>query len=285
MKTIAWIGTGVMGKHMVQHIANNGYSVRVYNRTIEKMQDLKTQGICICTSIAQCIENADIICTMVGYPKDVEEVYEQIFTYAKPNTYCIDFTTSSPTLWQSLYTKGKQQGFHLLDAPVSGGDSGAKQATLSIMVGGEQSDYDEMLPIFQCLGTRISYMGEAGNGQHTKACNQIAVAGAVAAMSEALVYAKQHNLDVEEMLHAIQGGAAGSWQLTNTAPRVLQNDFQPGFYIHHFIKDMHIIQEESKIPLEMVHTVCQMYEALPDDEKHTLGTQALIHYYQNKKEG
>lgn len=279
MKTIAWIGAGVMGKSMLKHLKKQGYSVSVYNRTLEKIQELTQEDIIVCESIQQCVKDADIICTMVGYPKDVEEVYEQIFQYAKDNVYCIDFTTSSPSLAKSLYVKGKQKGLHILDAPVSGGDTGAKQATLSIMVGGDQQDYEAMLPIFECLGTRISYMGEAGNGQHTKACNQIAVAGAVAAMSEALVYAKQHNLDMKQMLNAIQGGAAGSWQLTNTAPRVLQEDFQPGFYIHHFIKDMHIIQEETNTPLDMLNTVCNMYETLADQGEANLGTQALIHYY------
>ncbi len=279
MKTIAWIGAGVMGKSMLKHLKKQGYLVSVYNRTLEKIQELAQEDIIICDNIQQCVQDADIICTMVGYPKDVESVYEQVFQYAKDNVYCIDFTTSSPSLAKSLYEKGKQKGFHILDAPVSGGDTGAKQATLSIMVGGDEQDYEAMLPIFECLGTRISYMGEAGNGQHTKACNQIAVAGAVAAMSEALVYAKQHNLDMEQMLNAIQGGAAGSWQLTNTAPRVLQEDFQPGFYIHHFIKDMHIIQEETNTSLDMLNTVCNMYETLADQGEANLGTQALIHYY------
>lgn len=279
MKTIAWIGVGVMGKSMLKHLKKQGYLVSVYNRTLEKIQELAQEDIIICDNIQQCVQDADIICTMVGYPKDVESVYEQVFQYAKDNVYCIDFTTSSPSLAKSLYEKGKQKGFHILDAPVSGGDTGAKQATLSIMVGGDEQDYEAMLPIFECLGTRISYMGEAGNGQHTKACNQIAVAGAVAAMSEALVYAKQHNLDMEQMLNAIQGGAAGSWQLTNTAPRVLQEDFQPGFYIHHFIKDMHIIQEETNTSLDMLNTVCNMYETLADQGEANLGTQALIHYY------
>lgn len=279
MKTIAWIGAGVMGKSMLKHLKKQGYLVSVYNRTLEKIQELAQEDIIICDNIQQCVQDADIICTMVGYPKDVESVYEQVFQYAKDNVYCIDFTTSSPSLAKSLYEKGKQKGFHILDAPVSGGDTGAKQATLSIMVGGDEQDYEAMLPIFECLGTRISYMGEAGNGQHTKACNQIAVAGAVAAMSEALVYAKQHNLDMEQMLNAIQGGAASSWQLTNTAPRVLQEDFQPGFYIHHFIKDMHIIQEETNTSLDMLNTVCNMYETLADQGEANLGTQALIHYY------
>lgn len=282
MKTIAWIGAGVMGKSMLRNLKKHGYSVFVYNRTLEKIKDLSQEDIIICDNIQQCVQDADIICTMVGYPKDVENVYQEIFQYAKNDVYCIDFTTSSPSLAKSLYKQGKEKGFHLLDAPVSGGDIGAKQATLSIMVGGDEQDYKEMLPIFECLGTRISYMGEAGNGQHTKACNQIAVAGAVAAMSEALVYAKQHHLDMEQMLNAIQGGAAGSWQLTNTAPRVLQKDFQPGFYIHHFIKDMHIIQDETNISLDMLNTVCKMYETLASNGEANLGTQALIHYY--KKE-
>ena len=241
---LAWIGTGVMGSAMLIHLKKAGHDVSAYNRTFEKMLPLKEHGVHICESIAACVKDADVVFTMVGYPKDVAEVYQKIFSAVQAGTILIDFTTSSPKLAQQLYKEAKNHGLDILDAPVSGGDSGAKAATLSIMVGGDKKIFETVTPVLSLLGNSLHYMGEAGSGQHTKACNQIAVAGAVAAMSEAIVYAEQNHLDVETMLEAIKGGAAGSWQIANTAPRVLRKDFAPGFDIHHYIKDMHIVQEE-----------------------------------------
>lgn len=286
---IAWIGTGVMGKAMVMHLHEAGHKLSVYNRTKEKTYDLKEKGLHVCDSIKECVKDAQVVFTMIGYPKDVEEVYrgsEGIFTNTKEGCICIDMTTSSPTLAKALYEQAKQQKKYMLDAPVSGGDRGAINACLSIMVGGDASTFDKCMPLFSCMGNTVHYMGEAGFGQHCKACNQIAVAGAVSAMSEALVYAKQVGLSQNAMLQAIQGGAGGSWQLQNIAPRVLKKDFEPGFYIKHFIKDMHIIQEEMKqknIDFEMLDKVCQMYETLAQQGKENKGTQALLHYYDNTK--
>lgn len=282
---IAWIGTGVMGSAMLLHLQQGGHELHAYNRNIEKAAPLQEKGVKVFTAIQDCIKDCEMIITMVGYPKDVEEVYTSsygIFAHAKPGCICIDMTTSSPKLAKQLWELGKQNGIDVLDAPVSGGDSGAKAATLSIMAGGDQSVFERCIPIFSLMGT-ATYMGKAGCGQHTKACNQIAVAGAVAAMSEALVYAKQNDLDVEKMLSAIKGGAAGSWQINNTAPRVLQGDMEPGFYIKHFIKDMHIVQEEmGTTHLAMLDTVCSMYERLAEQGEADLGTQALLHYYAKK---
>ena len=284
---IAWIGCGVMGSHMLQHLHNGGNTLHIYNRTYEKAKALEIEGIYAYETIADCVRNADVIFTMVGYPKDVEEVYcseEGIFANAKKNTIMIDMTTSSPTLAKKLYRQAKELGFAMLDSPVSGGDSGAKSATLSIMIGGDQDVYEKVKPLLSLMGTNLCYMGETGNGQHTKACNQIAVAGAVAAMSEAILYAQKENLDVHSMLNAIAHGAAGSWQINNTAPRLLANDFAPGFFIKHFIKDMHIVQEEmaqKDIHLEMLSSVCKMYEELAEQGEENNGTQALIHYYNN----
>ena len=282
---IAWIGTGVMGSAMLLHLLQAGHELHAYNRSIEKAKPLQKEGVKIHTAIPDCIKECDMIITMVGYPKDVEEVYtsaDGIFANARAGCICIDMTTSSPKLAKVLYEEGKQKGIDVLDAPVSGGDSRAKAGTLSIMVGGDHETYERCIPIFSIMGTPI-YMGEAGCGQHTKACNQIAVAGAVAAMSEALVYARRNGLDEESMLSAIKGGAAGSWQINNTAPRVLQGDLEPGFYIKHFIKDMHIIQEEmGPVHLAMLDTVCSMYEALQKNGEEDRGTQALIHYYEEK---
>lgn len=279
---IAWIGTGVMGSAMLLHLKQAGHQVSAYNRTKEKAAPLAAQGIHICDTIKECVMDGDIIFTMVGYPKDVADIYtakDGIFENCRKGCICIDMTTSSPKLAKQLYETAASKGIAMLDAPVSGGDTGAKAASLSIMVGGDSHIYEACVPLLQCMGTPI-YMGEAGSGQHTKACNQIAVAGAVAAMSEALVYALENGLDEKRMLDAIAGGAAGSWQIDNTAPRVLHNDFEPGFYIKHFIKDMHIVQDEMKeTHLEMLDTVCHMYEVLADQGEENKGTQALIHYY------
>lgn len=279
---IAWIGTGVMGKPMLLHLHENGYEVNAYNRTYQKTESLKEKGIHVYKTIEECVQDAEVIFTMVGYPKDVEEVYEKIFKYASKGSILVDMTTSSPQLAKQLYEKAKSLGLFMLDAPVSGGDSGAKNATLSIMVGGDKEIYEKIVPLFHCMGSSLHYMGEAGSGQHCKACNQIAVAGAVAAMSEAIVYAKAQNLDVKSVFDAIRGGAAGSWQIDHNAPRVLNNDFEPGFYIKHFVKDMHIIQQEmkGKHELEMLHTVCSMYEKLEENGESDNGTQALLHYYE-----
>lgn len=277
---IAWIGTGVMGCSMALHLHQQGHEVQAYNRSKEKLKILEDQGIPSSTTIKECVKDKEVVITMVGYPSDVEEVYEQIFQHAQAHTILIDMTTSSPTLAKQLYENARQHDMDLLDAPVSGGDSGAKAGTLSIMVGGDQLIYEKMLPIFSCMGTHIYFMGAAGHGQHTKACNQIAVAGAVAAMSEALVYAQEQGLDAALMLQAIAQGAAGSWQIEHTAPRVLQQDFAPGFYIKHIIKDMHIVQSEMKdLQLPMLNTVCDMYETLAKQGEENLGTQALIHMY------
>lgn len=283
---IAWIGTGVMGSSMAWHIKKAGHVVTAYNRTKEKAMALEHEGIVVCDTIKDCVQDADIVFTIVGYPKDVEEVYTDengIFATCKKGCICVDMTTSSPNLAETLYTIGLEKGIAVLDAPVSGGDSGAKAGTLSIMVGGDVSVFDKVKPVFDTMGNAL-YMGNAGSGQHTKACNQICVAGAVAAMSEAIHYARVNGLDEEKMLAAISKGAAGSWQINNTAPRVIQNDFAPGFYIKHFIKDMHIIQDvmkEKSIHLDMLDAVCKEYEALAQQGYENDGTQALIKYYEN----
>lgn len=282
---IAWIGTGVMGSSMLLHIVHGGHDVSAYNRTYEKAKYLEGEGVRVYKCIAECVHDADIIFTMVGYPSDVAEIYrgsDGIFKNAKAGSILVDMTTSSPQLAKELYKEAKQYHMAMIDAPVSGGDSGAKQASLSIMAGGDANVFESIKPILSLMGTSLHYMGEAGNGQHTKACNQIAVAGAVAAMSEAIVYAEHTGLHANDMLAAISGGAAGSWQIQNTAPRVLNKDFAPGFYMKHFIKDMHIVQEEMKqqsMHLDMLDTVCNMYETLGKQGEENNGTQALLHYY------
>ena len=273
---------------MAGHLAAHGHTVSIYTRRFETLTGVEEQfRLHPCRTIAEAVRDAEYIFVMVGYPRDVEEVFtgpDGIFVHARPGTLAVDMTTSSPALAQRLYELGQEKGIRVMDAPVSGGDSGARNATLSIMAGGDAADFEEAAPLFACMGKSIHHMGPAGCGQHTKAANQIAVAGATAAYTEALVYAKQAGLDPHAMLSAIGGGAAGSWQIANMAPRVLKGDFAPGFFIKHFIKDMHIIQEECrsrKVELEMLDKVCSLYESLAEDGLEDEGTQALIRYYQD----
>lgn len=278
---IAWIGTGVMGKAMVKNLIDAGYEANVYNRTLEKLNDLKEIAN-VYDNIKDCVKDCDFVFTMVSYPKDVEDVYlndDGIIANAKADAILIDMTTSSPLLAEKINKIAKQE---VLDAPVSGGDSGAKAKTLSIMVGGNEDAYKKALPLFEKMGTNINYIGPSGFGQHCKMCNQIAVAGATAAYSEALVYMNEIGLDPKLVLKAIGSGAAGSWQINNMAPRVLDNDLDPGFFIKHFTKDMRItkeVMEEHNVTLQMLESVYRMYETLENNGLGEYGTQALIKYY------
>ncbi len=277
---IAWIGAGVMGQGMYAHLVKQNHDVHVFTRTPSKIKDVS--NIHIHDNIKDCVHDCDIVFTMVGYPTDVEDVYfseNGILANVKQDAVLIDMTTSSPQLAIKIAHSTSNK---VLDAPVSGGDSGAKNATLSIMVGGNEDVFNDMHPLFSCMGTNITYMGTQGAGQHTKMCNQIAVAGATAAYSEAIIYANENNLDVANVFNAIKSGAAGSWQINNMAPRALAKDFEPGFFIKHFIKDMKIAKQEMQnknISLEMLDCVLHMYETLADQNLENEGTQALIKYY------
>ncbi len=282
---IGWIGTGIMGGAMMCHLLQEGHRVYAYNRTKEKALAYEKDGAVICDTIKDCVEQAEVIFTMVAYPKDVEEVFQMIFANAKAGSIAVDMTTSSPTLAMHLYEQGKEKHIHVLDAPVSGGDSGAKAGTLSIMIGGDPDAFKQVSQLLEVMGTP-HYMGRAGAGQHTKACNQICVAGAVSALSEAIHYARVNRLDEKKMLEAIAKGAAGSWQIDHTAPRILTKDFKPGFFIKHFIKDMHIIQEvmnDHAEHLQMLDSVCGIYEELAKQGYENDGTQSLIRYYEDQK--
>ena len=285
MTKVAWIGTGVMGGPMACHVKKAGYDVYAYNRSPEKALALAEYGLVPCESIARAVENADFIFTIVGYPKDVKEVYlgpDGVLSHAGKGAVAVDMTTSSPALAEKLYALGKERGISVLDAPVSGGDAGAKNAALTIMVGGDREAYEKALPLFQCMGKAVTLMGGPGMGQHTKACNQICVAGATAAYTEALAYAKRVGLEPEKMLAAISGGAAGSWQIDHMAPRALSGDHAPGFFIKHFIKDMRIIEEVAGahgLALPMLDAVLSEYEEMAERGQENLGTQALIRRY------
>ncbi|MGG7078980.1 NAD(P)-dependent oxidoreductase [Clostridium sardiniense] len=288
MKKIGFIGVGVMGKSMVRNLVKNGFDVSIYTRTKSKVLDLIEEGITWCNDVKSCAKDKDIVITIVGYPKDVEEVYfgeDGIIENAKEGAYLIDMTTTSPKLSIRIYDEAKKRNIFALDAPVSGGDVGAKNATLSIMVGGDRDAFEECLEIFKSIGTNIIYEGGAGSGQHTKMANQIALGGAIAGVCEAITYSKKVGLDVEKMLDSISKGAAGSWQMSNMAPRMLKGDFDPGFFIKHYIKDMKIADDEAKdvnLELDILDDVLKMYEKLQDEGMGDLGTQALIKYYENK---
>lgn len=289
IKRIGFIGVGVMGKSMVLNLLKAGFEVSIYTRTKSKVTEIINDGALWCEDIQACVKDKDAIITMVGYPKDVEEVYfgeHGIIENAKLGSYLIDMTTTSPKLSEKIYEEAKGKNKFALDAPVSGGDVGAKNGTLTIMVGGDKEDFDACRPIFEAMGSNIVYEGKAGTGQHTKMANQIALGGAIAGVCEAMTYAKKVGLDVQTMLDSISKGAAGSWQMSNVAPKILEEDFRPGFFVKHYVKDMNIAIEEAKdvnLDLNVIEEVRTMYESLVEDGLGDLGTQALIRYYEKEK--
>ncbi len=283
---IAFIGVGVMGKSMVRNLMKKGNELHIYTRTKEKALEVIDEGAVWHDSVKDCVQGADAVITIVGYPKDVEEVYfgaDGILENAKEGAFVIDMTTTSPKLAVKIYEQAQAKGLRALDAPVSGGDVGARNATLAIMVGGDEKDFEAAKPIFEAMGTNIRYEGKAGSGQHTKMANQIALAGAMAGVCEAISYARGAGLDIQTMLDTISTGAAGSWQMSNMAPRMLKGDFAPGFFVKHYIKDMNIACEEAddrKVELPILEEVRRMYKAIEEDGMGDLGTQALIKYYE-----
>ena len=287
MHTIGFIGLGVMGASMAQHLIEAGYRLRIYNRTKAKAQPLLNRGAVWCETPGNCVQGAEAAITMVGFPPDVEAVYfgeKGLLSQAAPGTYLIDMTTSSPSLAQRIYQAAKAKGVFALDAPVSGGDIGAKNATLSIMAGGDPEAFAACRPLFEAMGKTITLAGGPGAGQHTKAANQIAVAGAISGVCEAIAYARAAGLDVDTMYACISGGAAGSWQLANHGASILKGNDAPGFFIKHYIKDMDIARqaaEENGLTLPMLDTVLEMYRDFmaKNSQNGELGIQALIHYY------
>ena len=282
MKKIAWIGTGVMGHAMVSHLISAGYPVTVYTRTKAKALDLVDKAQLVDT-IEEAVKDADVVISIVGYPQDVDDVYTTVFAHAKAHTLCIDMTTSSPQLAKNLAQRAKAAHMRMLDAPVSGGDLGARNATLTIMVGGDAVDYDEALPLFKIMGKTITYIGQAGSGQHCKMANQVVIAGTIAAVAEGLQYLRHVGLDPHIALGAIGGGSASSWQLLNNGPKMLNGDYAPGFYMHHFVKDLSLAQgEATQVDLDLPVTtqVLALYQALIDAGDRELGTQAIIKAYQ-----
>lgn len=279
---IGFIGVGVMGGPMALNLMKKGFDVSIYTRTKEKAQYVIDAGAHWCDTIAQAAKGTDVVITIVGYPKDVEEVYfgeNGIIANADKGTVLIDMTTTSPNLSRRIYDEAAANGLSALDAPVSGGDVGAQKGTLAIMVGGDKKTFDKMIPVFEAMGTNIRYQGAAGNGQHTKMANQIAITGCIASVCEAITYAKNCGLDPQDMFNAISTGAAGSWQMTNNGQKIIDGDFTPGFFVKHFIKDMNIAIDESdarELGLEVLHLVRDKYVKLAELGCENDGTQALI---------
>ena len=285
IKKIGFVGTGIMGAAMAGHLMDAGFDVSVYNRTKSKAQGLIDRGARWCETVGECAKNQDVIISIVCYPKDVEQIYFSeggIIDSAKVGTYLVDMTTSSPVLAEKIFTAANAKGLHAVDAPVTGGDVGAKNATLAILVGGDEKDFDALQPVFKVIGNNIVYEGPAGSGQKTKACNQIAIAGTLAGVCEAFAYAKSSGLDVEKVYSAISTGAASSVQMTGVARKGLDGDFNPGFMLKHFAKDLAIGLETSTAygqALPILATVLHEVRKLEDSGKGSEGTQALLKYY------
>ena len=280
-KIIGFIGTGVMGKSMAFNILNNVHNLLVYNRTKAHAEDLIKAGAIWKNSPSEIAKGSDIIISMVGYPKDVEDIYfgkDGIIENAKPESIIIDMTTSKPSLAEKIYKEAKKRNIYSLDAPVSGGDIGAKNGTLSIMVGGDENIFKKMEPVFKLMGNNVTWEGKAGCGQHTKMCNQIAIASNMMGVCEAMAYAEKAGLDQKKVIDTIKSGAAGSWSLSNLAPRMIKGDFKPGFYVKHFVKDMNIaLSEADSMNLETpgLKTAKKLYDKLVKNGKENCGTQVL----------
>ena len=289
MKKIGFIGVGIMGKSMVRNLMKAGFELHIYARTKSKVEDVISEGAAFHESISECVKDCEAVITIVGFPKDVEEVYfdeGNILDSAREGTYLIDMTTTSPMLAQKIYEAGTKKVFHVLDAPVTGGDTGAKAGTLSILAGGRREDYEACRPLFEAMGTNINYQGEAGCGQHAKLANQIMIAGTLSGVCEAITYAKAKGLDLPTVLRSVSTGAAGSKQLDIFGPKILAEDYAPGFFMKHFIKDMKLALTEanmSELSLDVLSQVLANYEELEAEGYGDLGTQALMKYYEESQ--
>jgi 3-hydroxyisobutyrate dehydrogenase/2-hydroxy-3-oxopropionate reductase len=286
MKKIGFIGVGIMGKSMVRNLMKAGHELHIFARSKPKVEDVIAEGAIFHETIAACVKDCSIVITIVGFPQDVEEVYFSkncIFDSAQPGTYLIDMTTSSPELAGKIYAAGKEKGFRVIDAPVTGGDVGAKNGTLSIFTGGDQVDFEACLPIFEAMGTNINYQGGAGCGQHAKLANQIMIAGVLSGVCEAFAYASAKGLNLQTLVSSVATGSAGSKQLDMNGPKLLVGDYNPGFYVKHFIKDMRLAVGEagqSDLSLAVLNQVLANYEELEKAGFGELGTQALMKFYQ-----
>jgi 3-hydroxyisobutyrate dehydrogenase len=278
---IGWIGTGVMGVSMCSHLLDAGHRLTIFNRTRDKALTLLEKGATWADSPKAVAQDSDMVFTMVGFPDDVREVIlgaDGVLAGMKTGGTLVDMTTSSPDLAQTIYGEGAARGIKTLDAPVSGGDVGAREATLAIMVGGDQPVFDAVTPLFDILGKTISLMGAAGAGQHTKMTNQILIAGTMIGVVESLLYAQRAGMDAHRVIDVIGKGAASSWSINTLGRRIADGDFDPGFYIKHFVKDMGIALEEARrmrLSLPGLALVNQFYVAAMAMGWENLGTQGL----------
>ncbi|KAF4128429.1 NAD-binding of NADP-dependent 3-hydroxyisobutyrate dehydrogenase [Phytophthora infestans] len=280
---VGWIGTGIMGASMCGHLMNHGYDVTVYNRTLSKCDGLREKGARVAGSPAEVAQNSDIVFIMVGYPSDVKSVVldpdSGLLSRMKAGGIIVDMTTSSPALAKKIYDAAKLKGVSTLDAPVSGGDVGARDATLSVMVGGDMESVYVTMPFLSIMGKSVRHMGPAGAGQHTKMMNQILIATNMIGVVEGLLYAKKSGLDMDEAIRAVSAGAAGSWSISNMGPRIVKRDFDPGFFVEHFLKDMSIALKEAErmnLSLPGLSLAHQLYIAVKAQGHGRLGTQALM---------
>ena len=283
---IAWIGIGVMGESMAGHLLDAGHELFVYNRTVSKTDGLVKRGATLLKKVNDAPLNADVIFSMVGYPKDVEEVYlgeNGLIKTAKEGQVFVDMTTSSPTLAKKISEEFAKVGATALDLPVTGGDIGAKNGTLSIMAGGDKKVFEEtVLPLVKNFGKNITYFGEAGKGQYTKLANQIAIATTMISVAESFKFAKEVGLNLDDFFNIVSTGSGGSFSMTSYGPRILKGDFKPGFFIHHFIKDMRLALEECEkmnIKLPGLETAYEVYNELEEEVRNTNGTQAISKWY------
>lgn len=290
MQSIGFIGLGIMGKAMVRNLLKRGYEVHAYARNPQKVQDMVKEGVILYDSIAKAVVSRDAVITIVGGPADVEEVYFKeggILENAKPGAFLIDMTTSSPALAVKLHAEGLKRSLHVLDCPVTGGDVGARNATLSILCGGTEQDFAQIQELLSSLGKIITLEGGPGAGQHTKAVNQIMVAGSLAGMCEGLAYAQANHLDLNLVLKSVCDGAAASRSLDLYARRIIDGDLQPGGYVKFLVKDLKLAQsgaKEAGLQLPVLVEILKTYQQMVDAGQGDLGVQALTQFCLEHKE-
>ncbi len=290
IRTIGFVGTGVMGAAMAGHLMDAGFAMRVHNRTRSKASALEDRGAVWCDTPGETVAGADAVITMVGFPSDVEATYlgeHGLVERALPGALLVDMTTSSPALATRIARAAAARGLDVLDAPVSGGDVGARNATLTIMAGGDERAFERARPLFEAVGKTIALHGGPGAGQHCKMANQIAIAASMFGLAECLAYARAAGLDPQRVIETLSGGSAQSWTLSNYGPRVLSGDFAPGFYVKHFVKDLRIALAEAeamRVALPGLELAKRLYEALASGGGSELGTQALWLLYASADE-
>jgi len=279
--SVAFVGTGVMGRSMALNLVRAGHRVTVHSRTRAKADDVVAAGAIWSDSVADAVADARFVVTIVGFPDDVREVYlgpDGVVARAEPGTIAIDMTTSEPALAREIHERARERRIQTLDAPVSGGDVGARDGTLSIMVGGDPDAYESALPLLRTMGTTVVLQGPPGSGQHTKMCNQVVIASTMVGVFEGLLYARRAGLDPERVLESIGAGAAGSWTLQNLYPRVVAGDYDPGFFVQHFLKDIRIAEGEAArmgLDLSGLSLAGSLYERVGEMGGSRQGTQAI----------